>query len=292
MKKLKLKKILLLLLGILFIAGGIIMIYPKIAGLKFKNDELESCSVSTGGGMLGGYTNVTLKKDKEGNTVLIVRGKETHEDREVTTTYQADPAAFDRIREMVVKYDLYAASKRRLGPMQVMDGDTTHLSFDFSKDYFSISGEQMLNKNMRNGFNEVRKYLYSLISGEGVRTLEPQTAMLYLKSGYTLRFVVEDRFDGKLDDILGEEREVRRFGEDGIFLAPVPEGFDVSGAEALKTGAAGNIVYDSEEGGIILLYNDHEFEQNCYLLAHLDGYIKSAAPLIEEMEGEYSLRFN
>ncbi len=292
MKRLRLKKILLLLLGILFIAGGVYMILPTIAGLRFRNDELESCSVSTGGGMLGGYSSATLKRDPEGNAVLVVKGKETHADREVTTTYQADPAAFDKIREMVVKYDLYAASRRKLSPMQVLDGDTTHLSFDYSKGYFSVSGEQMMNRNMRTGFNEVRNYLYSLAGGEGIRTVEPQTAMLYLKSGYTLRFIVEDPFDGILDDILGEEHEVCRFGQDGIFLAPVPESFDVSGAEAQKTVQAGSIVYDREEGGIILLYKDHEFEQNCYLLAHLDGYINSAVPLIEEMEGEYRMYLN
>lgn len=264
---------------------------PTIEGMKFKNDELESCSVSTGGGMLGGNSGAYLSRDNDGNAVLEIRKRETHADREITTTYKVDNAAFDHIRGIVVKCDLYAASKKGYSEFQALDADTTTLHFSFSEGSFSISDEQELDRKMRDGFNEVEAYLYSLAQGEGITTMEPQTAMLYLKSGYTFTFIVEDAFDSKLDNILSEEKEVVPQGSFGILLNTA-DGLDTSGAEALETGAAGTIVYDSTNGQVVILYEDHEFGYPVYQLAHLEWMSENSFPLIAEMEGVYRLHFN
>ena len=285
------KKILMAAVGLMLIAGGIIAMFPYIEELQLKGEVLRSCSVSTGGGMLGGYTNYYLKRQKDGTVTLTVTGKETHADRETTAVCEVDPKELDKINEIVLKYHLYPASRKKYSDHQVMDADSTSISFTYEKHSFRISEYQKLSRKMREGFRAAEQYLYSLRTDEAVITVEPQQAMLYLKSGYTLRFKVEDLFDGKLDAILGEEHETSRFLENGIVLAP-GSGLDLSGAEAVNEAAKGTIVYDSESMQLILLYTDYEFEAPVYVLARLDGYPDSACPLIAEMEGPYRFWLN
>lgn len=85
------KKILMAAVGLMLIAGGIIAMFPYIEELQLKGEVLRSCSVSTGGGMLGGYTNYYLKRQKDGTVTLTVTGKETHADRETTAVCEVDP---------------------------------------------------------------------------------------------------------------------------------------------------------------------------------------------------------
>ena len=283
--------ILCILLGIALIAGGAVIMIRQLRAVKFKDDTLKSCSVSTGGGMLGGSRSVSLTREKDGSAVLRISERETHADREITTQYSVDAAALDRVREMVCQYDLYSASKRPYSKIRALDADTTSISFDFAKDYFRVSEEQVLSEKMREGFREVMRYLESLAVGEGTTTKEPQTAVLYLRSGYTLQFIVEDAFDGRLDDILSEERAVSGFGDSGIVIAQDVQP-DVTGASSENDAAAGTIVYDPASRQIIIMYTDYTFADPVYRLATLDGYTDSACPLIAEMEGEYQLYLN
>ncbi len=280
-----------LVVGILLLAGGVFAVCSFVNKNRFKKEELRSCQVSTGGGMLGGYRNVTLRREKDGSAVLEIREKETHADREVTTVCPADPAAFSQLRELVQKYDLYGASKRRYSDMIALDGDTTTLAFSFESTSFRISEDQVLTPKMREGFREVIRCLGTFAIGEGTVTVEPQTATLYLKSGYTLQFIVENAFDGKLDEILSEEREVAAFDDCGIVLA-AGERPDCSGADPVQSAAAGTIVYDPESVQIVVLYADRDFEHPVYVLAALDGYVSSACPLIAEMTGSCRLYLN
>lgn len=285
------KRILIILLCVVLIGGIVFWIYAAICAQKFKNDALKSCTVYTGGGMRGGHSEVSLQQDAEGGAILRVSQKETYADREVTTIYRVSGDAFNRVREMAVKYDLYRASKRPYSKLLILDADTTSVSFSFQKDSFRVSGNQVLGIGMRKGFRAVIGYLDSLAVGDCVTTKEPQSAMLYLEGGHTLRFIVEDAFESKLDAILGEEREVSEFADSGIILAEdvAPDLTDASPAD--DTGA-GNIVYDPQSRQIILLYADHAFTQPVYLLAKLDGDVASACPLIAEMKGVYDLYLN
>ena len=286
----KIKKIGLVLLCLAVAAGGIYMIIPAVSGLKYKNDELEKCSVSTGGGMLGGYISYTLQKNDDGSVTLSVKYKETHADRERTDVYEASEEDLLEAKRLADEYHLCAASARRYSRMRVLDGDTTTLSFDYSKGDFSISSEQVLSAKMRKGFDEVRSLLWSLAIGEHESYLEPQTLRLHLKSGYNLMYAVEDAFDGRLSS-LGEERETFRFGDCGIAMA-LEDPLDTEGAESVSEAPAGAIVYDEEEENVIVLYADHVFDRPVYVLAWLDGHLPSACPLIAEMEGPYFFYLN
>ena len=286
------KRIIWIGVCVLFAALAVYLLYPEMLRVKLKKQELRSCSTSTGGGMLGGYKNADLRRDKEGNVVLTITEKATHADREVTTVYPASPEAFDKIRELVDSCKLYAASKRPYSKFQVLDGDTTSVSFSYENDSFRISDNQELSQKMAKGFREVRDYLYSLAQGEGVTTVEPQLAMLYLKSGYTLQFYVTDAFDGKLEGILDEEQDVSAFADCGIVLHELPDWGPFEEAAPEEQGAAGDIVYDPDGGQFILLYADHDFAHPVYRVASLNGYVASACPLIAEMEGSYRLYLN
>ena len=251
------------------------MIFSLIAH-KFKAEGLESCSYSTGGGMTGGYRRVTLRKDRKGNRTVSLQYKEIHCDREETTVYPASEEAFAKATEIMKRYHLYGASKRRRSRIQILDGETTTVSFDYVNGDFSIHELQRLNRTMRKGCSEIEGFLDSLLTGDGVTTLEPQEARIHLKSGYTECFEVEAAFDNRLTGILGEEHEVSRFGECGIILCTgetpdLSAGSPVAGSEG---GAAGNIVYDPESSGIILLYDQHTFDGPVYVLAKLRGYAR------------------
>ncbi len=258
---------------------------------KFTPDTLTACRISTGGGMRGGRKEVYLFKDENGKAMLSVSGKETYNDRMITTVYHADDEAFARVGELAVRHRLYAASKRPYSKLRVLDADTTTITFDFAADDFSVSEEQVMSSNMRAGFRAVIDFLPSLAAGEGVTTREPQTGLLYLKSGYTLQFTVEDVFDGRLDTILGKEHEVAAYQTCGIVLAKGEQPL-LSGAERRTTAAAGSIVYSLKDKSVILLYRDGSFPEGVYVLAQLDGSVSSASPLIAQMQGPYSLSLN
>ncbi len=283
--------IILAVLGCLLPIAGCRPAAEPSDGPAAVSGEVRSCSVSTGGGMLGGYRNVSYSIDKNGRATLEISEKETHADREVTTVYQADPKAAEELAALIETHDLRKASKQPYSDLIAYDADTTTVSFRLSDGYYSISENQVLDKNMREGFNAIIRYLNSLAVGEGETTLEPQRAYLYLKSGYTLQFLVEDAFDGKLDGILSIEREVFPFGEDGIVLC-AGEQPDLSGAEPVDSAGGGTIVYDGGTGQIVLLYADHMFDGGAWILARIDGFAQYACPLIAEMEGTYRLYLN
>ena len=287
------KRILSVLLVLLLAVGGVFAMLPIIRGMRFKNDTLTSCGYSCGGGMLGGSSSAKLKIDKKtGEVTLTVTERETHADREVSTVYKRSPEDFEAIKELVNKYNLYNASKKGRSPIQVLDGDTHSVYFDYSKDDFSVSDYQALSKKEREGLWAVRDYLYSLAEGEGVTTVEPQNAMLYLHTGYTFSFFIKEDFDGKLDEILSSEFEVYGYEETGTVINKT-EDLDTVEVPAVTSASGGDIIYDKETGEIVILYKDCEFGREVYLLATPEHwYQETAEPHIRDMEGLYRLYLN
>ena len=263
------------------------MLITKLLGHKFRADEFESCSVSTGGGMTGGFRDVTLRREKDGRATVTVRHKEWHYEREEKTVYPASEEAFAHVAELVNRYGLYAASKRRMSRIRILDGDTTTVSFHFGKRYFSLRQLQRKWPSARKGYTEVIEYLNSLPSGEGVTTREPQQLRL-LVDGYNLMFTVEDAFDEKLDAILCEdELAVTHFEDCGIVLYTGEAPERAGEPTTIQTAAPCSLVYDPASRSIILLYAEHTFSAPVWLLAKHDGYAKTAAPLVEKTNGKY-----
>ena len=62
--------------GVLLTVGGVIAVFSILNRQQVRNDELKSCSVSTGGGMLGGYSYSQLKNRKTAPSPLRSAPKE------------------------------------------------------------------------------------------------------------------------------------------------------------------------------------------------------------------------
>lgn len=139
--------------------------FSVIAKIKFGKDTLKSCEYSVGGGMLGGYERLVLRRDGDG-AVLIHSCKETHADPENVRRYRKDANTLDRAARIALEYNLYGASKRPRSRIEVLDGETSHVEFTFSKGEFSVSDRLVLSRHMRKGFSEFRNYLYLLADGE------------------------------------------------------------------------------------------------------------------------------
>ena len=285
------KKIGIILLGILILVGGIFMVLQFMKQQKLKNSELESCFSSTGGGMDGGYSRATIKKEDDGSVTLTVINQQYHYTREETTVYQVDPKVLEDIKEIVLKYDLYGASKRPNSPVVAYDAPTSTIGFDFTEDYFSIGDYQVLSNKQNEGWHKFIEYLNSIERKDGVKTVAPQEAVLSMPTGYTFTFYVDEAFDGKLDDVLVESDEVKKYEDVGIVYKTVKD-LDVSGGKESTLGEKCTFVYKKDTGEIILLYADTEFEEPVVLLAELDYKTESALPHFEQMEGTYYMRLN
>ena len=266
------------------------MIISILGKLKFKNEILKSCRYSVGGGMNGGYTIIYLARDKQGRQYLETRHKNYHYSREITTVYPVAADAFEQVKKRCFEYDMYAASKARMSPFEVLDGDTTTLSFDFEKDGFRVSDNQMLTAKHKEGIKTIRNYLINCKEGEGVKTVEPQE-MIMRVDGYSLIYHMTPAFDSKLDNVLSEKISAVKYADKGIILATVKEP-DTADALPLNDAAAGNIICEINTGRIIALYQDCHFDGPVYLVADMVSHSTSAYELLQNMEGEYYVNLN
>lgn len=126
---------------------------------KFKKEDFLGCTISTGGGMLGGYHEISLKrKDDAAGTITFVE-REMHNTPEETTVYPASEEVFIKTAELVEKYHLYAASRRKMSGIEILDGDTTTVRFYYRNGSFRIEEYQDINQTMSDGLQKVKKYL-------------------------------------------------------------------------------------------------------------------------------------
>ena len=284
------KKIGIILIGIIILVGGIFMVFQFMDKQKLKNEELESCFMTSGGGMLGGYSATRIKKQEDGSVTLTTEHKEIHSDRLKTTVYTVNPNVLNDIKEIVLKYDLYGASKRPRSDLVVLDGETTTIGFHFTEHYFSVPDDLILTNKMDEGYEEFIKYVVNIEKKNGIETIEPQSARLSI-NGYTFFFNVEEAFTDKLNTILEETDEVKDYEGKGIILKEV-KNLDTTNGTENHEGEKATIVYEKESGQIILLYEDVEFDKPVVLLAELDDYTESALPHFKEMNGTYDFYFN
>ena len=276
----------------LIAAGGVFALMSLIRGLKFKNDVLTGCGYSVGGGMTGGYRRADLKTDPEtGEVKLVLAEKEYHSSREIKTVYPASAKDLEAVKEIVNRYNLYNSSKKGRSRIQVLDGDTTTVSFDYLKGDFSVSDSQALSRRDFKAIDEISSFLYSLAKGEGVTTVEPQEARI-VADGYSFFFYIEPEFDGKLDGIVTEDFTVYGYKEVGTVVGRT-DALDTGNSVPLERASGGDIVYDKGTGEIIIIYKDCELESGSYLLAKAESwYQQSAEPIIKAMEGVNRMYLN
>lgn len=139
----------------------------------FDAKDLKRCIYRIGGGMLDSNREITLEKDKEGVRTVTLRMREDHSADTVKTVYPAEPEAFKRITEIVVKHDLLGASRCPRSGIELLDGDSSWECFEFEGQHFSIDDDRDMTDEMWAGFRAVREYLESILTGDGVTTVEP-----------------------------------------------------------------------------------------------------------------------
>ena len=138
----------------------------------FDAKDLKRCIYRIGGGMLDSSREITLEKDKEGVRTVTLRMREDHSADTVKTVYPAGPEAFERITEIVVKHDLLGASRCPRSEIELLDGDSSWECFEFEGQHFSIDDDRDMTDEMWTGFRAVREYLESILTGDGVTTVE------------------------------------------------------------------------------------------------------------------------
>ena len=264
---------------------------PLYVERTFRPEDMRSCTVSAGGGMMGGYSGMYLHREKDGTAVLEVTSREYHSAREVKTGYPMDEAVFEELCQAIRTYSLYSASRQKAHSFQVMDGETETISFSFNDASFRISDTQRLSRKMMEGFGRVRAILNEYRIGEGITTVEPQSGYIHLSSGYTLNFYVEEAFENAIENLAVQDFETSRAEDWGVAVAageiPVSDG-----SEALAAADAGDLIYDPASQQLILLYEEHDFTSDVYRIGYLTNRYNTTFELLREFEGTCSISFN
>ena len=252
---------------------------------KFKDDELISCGFSTGGGMQGGFSSVYIRKDKDGNVTLETKYASNHAERIETKTYTSSQEDLEMIKNLIINYNMYKASKKKMSPYIAYDADTSNLSVSFSGgDYFNISSEQLLSQDESEHLYEIRDTLYSLAKGDPVIEIEPHEIALIL-DGYQLGYLMNESIAvetllPKLDDYTFEDyEECAKANTINIIL-------DTEGLPSSTSISKGSLAYSPTSSQLLFLYDDYDGEEELYILGELEYLSDSSLELIKNMTDE------
>ena len=284
MKKKWIWIILIIALGI----GGFYMGIPYFKNQNLKQTNLTSCRVSCGGGMLGGYSSQTLKK--EGNKVVYVtENKAVHNERLVTKAYLAKEEDLELIKDLVIRYDLYRASKKGQSPIQALDAETCTVSFSFEDGtYFSVSDTQDLSRKEMEHTREITNTLANFAVGEPTVEIEPHEIALIL-DGYQEGYELEEfnNIDAFLEQ-LGNKHFYHK--EDYAQATKSPISIDVTGINPSTEISKGALGYDANTNELLFFYEDTKQKEPIYVIGHLSDMYDTSIQLIKDMqEKEYDI---
>ena len=258
------------------------MIEPLLKNNKLKDSELIECRYTIGGGMLGGFSSATIKKLKDGSIKYISEHAQTHADRIVTKTYDGTIQDLDRIKELIIKYNMYGASKKGLSPFQVLDGDTRTINFYFDNERFSVSDNQNLSTEESKHFREIINELLGLAKGEAVVEIENHVLVLML-DGYQIAYTL---FDCTATEQLIEYLDEYDFNDyEGVYkYATIEHEFDFTNLEKVNDISVGDLCFNDDTKQLLFCYKDFNTSDNVYKLGELEDYTDSAIDLINKME--------
>ena len=271
------RSVLLLLLGLAVLGGVIGMAIhlflknqasqspadPADAPSAYAQAELVSCTFWTGGGMAGGHRGYDLYAEH-----LIVSEQEMWNSREVHTKYPVEPSALAHAKELMLQYRLDLASERPLSEDQMLDGDTSHLSFLFSDGTdFSVNSEQDLTDMESEGFWAMQAYLKSLAAGEGEAELEPMK-LAWSLDGYTFTFLLNESVAAHTLIQCFSEAALENYGENGKCF-PLDEAPDISDCPLAESGEAGVLAYDASRRYAVVFFAPFTPEPGLYALGTL-----------------------
>ncbi|MBR3384532.1 MAG: hypothetical protein IKG69_04915 [Atopobiaceae bacterium] len=255
---------------------------------KAPVEPLSRVYYSYGGGMLGGFSTVELVIHEDGSATLTTEEAAWHGDRITTRVYEVDAETVSRVRETVDGCRLWLASTRRDSGIQVLDGDTWHMTLRFGDESYSISQMQEISRAENEGVDAVLALLREACqTGPTSETLSPRKVMLATSEGYTYTFLVNDSLaaDG-LCDLLPLEAVPEARGTELVIALPEP--LDVSDAPlAPGDDAVGTLLYRASTGELVIECAGYEAEDGLYELGAMEW--RYADGLLDAAGGECSV---
>lgn len=132
-------------------------------------EDLFSVGYSYGGGMDGGTDSIELTRDR-GAALATRTRKETWNGREKTTKKRLDAAVFVEFEQLVVDFDLRAASECPDSELIALDAPTTSVTFAYVDEdggmevdgMFTVSSQQDIDDLQREGFRKACAMLKQL----------------------------------------------------------------------------------------------------------------------------------
>lgn len=279
----KFKRIIIGLLLITILAGGITMAIPIFKNRELDKSNLISCSYSIGGGMMGGFSSLTIRKNQDGSVNYISKNAKTHADRIVTKTYSASDEDLQTIKKLVIDYNMYSVSKKGLNPIQALDGDTASMSFMFDNGQsFRVSDNQDLSRAEMDKFNDIVKVLSGLAKGEAVVEIENHVLVLIL-DGYQIAYtLIESNATEQLIENLDKCKFYRY--EDSAQVAVLNKEIDTADLNKTKQLIKGGLYYDANNKELIFAYDGCEYKEEVYQIGEIEDDYESSFELIKKME--------
>lgn len=114
------------------------------------------CNYTVGGDMNGSYYNVRAVRDGDA-CVITVAEAEVHSDPFLNQTYTAGSAVFEKIAEVIEKYDAWSWSDLPNSEEFILDGATTSISIEFEDGTkrISFSDSKEIPDGKYAAFNEI-----------------------------------------------------------------------------------------------------------------------------------------
>lgn len=274
-------KIIILVLILALTIGGFFMLKPIFKNNSLKKQELNSVRYTVGGGMLGGLSRSSLEKQKDGSIKYITEYAETHSDRIVTRIYNASIHDLNNIKDLIIKYNLYRASKKPLSKIQVLDGDTSTLTVSFDDEYFSVSDTQAISTNDFKHIQEIVQLMASCAKGEYIEEIENHILALYV-GGYQVAYEMENSI--AVEQLLENEGQYPTddYQSVGKYMI-IDKEFDFSDCSSIKDIKAGNLCFDDINKRLIFFYEDVVLDDELYYLGHLENAFDSTIDFIKQM---------
>lgn len=126
------------------------------------DEQLKAFSYDCGGGMLGGYESLAVKKIDEGSALVTQSKAEWHHDIPKVSEYKVSAKVLEEIKDIFNEKNMAGWQKKPLSKYQVLDGDTSSFSFSFAKTRTHFSDTQDLPDKWWEGTKEmlalVRQY--------------------------------------------------------------------------------------------------------------------------------------
>ncbi len=136
----------------------------RALGREYGHDTLgpalKRCTYSCGGGKPGGYIHMTISIEKDGTVRAKMDSRSRYDAPEIQRERELPKEALDKIAAMFDRGDLFHWAKTPWEKIDVLDGDTAEVSFDYADgSYASFYDNNELPKEALEAMEQVKEFL-------------------------------------------------------------------------------------------------------------------------------------